>query len=123
LHKVKIKRLHPAATKARNRLDVRFFAKEKEVQMFSIIAWIIFGLIAGVIAKMLMPGNDPGGFIITILLGIAGAIVGGFLAGMLGLAGETGSFGDRGFLIRLVFAVIGAIILLALYRVIAGRRT
>ncbi|HVG35898.1 MAG TPA: GlsB/YeaQ/YmgE family stress response membrane protein [Pyrinomonadaceae bacterium] len=91
--------------------------------MFSIIAWIIFGLIAGVIAKMLMPGNDPGGFIITILLGIAGAIVGGFLAGMLGLAGETGSFGDRGFLIRLVFAVIGAIILLALYRVIAGRRT
>jgi uncharacterized membrane protein YeaQ/YmgE (transglycosylase-associated protein family) len=88
-----------------------------------IIAWIIFGLIAGVIAKFLMPGDDPGGFIITILLGIAGAIVGGFLAGLLGLAGETGSFGDRGFLIRLAFAVIGAIILLALYRVIAGRRT
>jgi uncharacterized membrane protein YeaQ/YmgE (transglycosylase-associated protein family) len=102
---------------------VRSFVKEKEVHMFSIIAWIIFGLIAGVIAKMLMPGDDPGGFIITILLGIAGAIVGGFLAGMLGLAGETGSFGDRGFLIRLVFAVVGAIILLALYRVIAGRRT
>jgi uncharacterized membrane protein YeaQ/YmgE (transglycosylase-associated protein family) len=88
-----------------------------------ILAWIIFGLIAGVIAKIVMPGNDPGGFIITILLGIAGAIVGGFLAGMLGLAGPTGSFGDRGFLIQLVFAVIGAVILLALYRLIAGKRT
>ena len=55
--------------------------------MFSIIAWIVFGLIAGVIAKMLMPGDDPGGFIITILLGIAGLSLGGFLAGMLGLAG------------------------------------
>ena len=88
-----------------------------------IIAWIIFGLIAGVIAKLLMPGDDPGGFIITILLGIAGAIVGGFLANALGLGGETGNFGDRGFLIRLAFAVVGAIILLALYRLIAGRRT
>jgi uncharacterized membrane protein YeaQ/YmgE (transglycosylase-associated protein family) len=88
-----------------------------------IIAWIIFGLIAGVIAKVLMPGDDPGGFIVTILLGIAGAIIGGFLAGMLGMAGETGSFGDRGFLIRLIFAVIGAVILLVLYRLIAGRRT
>jgi uncharacterized membrane protein YeaQ/YmgE (transglycosylase-associated protein family) len=88
-----------------------------------ILAWIIFGLIAGVLAKILMPGDDPGGFIITILLGIAGAIVGGFLAGRLGLAGETGSFGDRDFLIRLAFAVIGAIILLVIYRLIAGRRT
>jgi uncharacterized membrane protein YeaQ/YmgE (transglycosylase-associated protein family) len=88
-----------------------------------ILAWIIFGLIAGVIAKLLMPGKDPGGFIITILLGIAGAIVGGFLAGLLNLGGETGNFGDRGFFIRLIFAVIGAVILLALYRMIAGKRT
>jgi uncharacterized membrane protein YeaQ/YmgE (transglycosylase-associated protein family) len=88
-----------------------------------ILAWIIFGLIAGVIAKILMPGDDPGGFIITILLGIAGAIVGGFLAGVLGLVGETVNLGDRNFFIRLAFAVLGAIILLALYRLIAGKRT
>jgi uncharacterized membrane protein YeaQ/YmgE (transglycosylase-associated protein family) len=88
-----------------------------------ILAWIIFGLIAGVIAKLLMPGKDPGGFIITILLGIAGAIVGGFLAQLLGLGGATGNFGERGFFIRLVFAVLGAIILLILYRLIAGKRT
>ncbi len=87
-----------------------------------LISWIIFGLIAGVIAKIIMPGNDPGGFIITILLGIAGAIVGGFIAGsVLGIGGEAG-FGSTGFFTQLVFAVIGAIILLAVYRLIAGRR-
>jgi uncharacterized membrane protein YeaQ/YmgE (transglycosylase-associated protein family) len=87
-----------------------------------LISWIIFGLIAGVIAKIIMPGNDPGGFIITILLGIAGAIVGGFIGGsVLGIGGDQG-FGSKGFLTQLVFAVIGAIILLAVYRLIAGRR-
>ncbi len=87
-----------------------------------LISWIIFGLIAGVIAKIIMPGNDPGGFIITILLGIAGAIVGGFIAGsVLGIGGDAG-FGSTGFLTQLIFAVIGAIILLAVYRLIAGRR-
>lgn len=91
--------------------------------IIDIIAWIIFGLIAGAIAKLIMPGDDPGGFIITVLLGIAGAVIGGIIANVLGLAGPTGHFGDRGFLIRLVFAVVGAIILLALYRMIAGRRT
>jgi uncharacterized membrane protein YeaQ/YmgE (transglycosylase-associated protein family) len=89
-----------------------------------LISWIIFGLIAGVIAKVIMPGNDPGGFIITILLGIAGAIVGGFIAGsVLGIGNNNGGFGSTGFFTQLVFAVIGAIILLALYRLIAGRRT
>lgn len=91
--------------------------------MYNLISWIVFGLIAGVIAKLLMPGRDPGGCIITMLLGIAGAVVGGFLAQVLGIAGESGRFGDRGFLIRMVFAVVGAIILLAVYRVIAGKRT
>jgi uncharacterized membrane protein YeaQ/YmgE (transglycosylase-associated protein family) len=90
--------------------------------MYNLISWVVFGLIAGVIAKLLMPGKDPGGCIITMLIGIAGAVVGGFLAQMLGIAGETGRFGDRGFLIRMVFAVIGAIILLAIYRVIAKKR-
>jgi len=74
-----------------------------------IIAWIVFGLIVGVIAKFLMPGRDPGGFVITALLGIAGALVGGFLGRMLGLYGE----GDpAGF----IMVVIGSIVLLLLYR-------
>ena len=90
--------------------------------MHSIIGAIVFGLIAGVIAKLLTPGRDPGGCIITILLGIAGSILGNFLAGILGLGGATGNFGDRGFFIRLCFAVVGAIILLAVYHLLARKR-
>jgi uncharacterized membrane protein YeaQ/YmgE (transglycosylase-associated protein family) len=94
--------------------------------MFAIIGWIVFGLIAGVIAKAIMPGRDPGGCIITILLGIAGAVIGGFIAQALGYGKDINGTGDLtkpGFLISLVLAVIGAIILLALYRLIKGRRT
>lgn len=76
-----------------------------------ILSWIIFGLIAGALAKLLMPGNDPGGFIITILLGIAGAIVGGFIGTALGFGDVTGfNFGS------FFIAILGAIILLLLYR-------
>lgn len=76
-----------------------------------IIAWIILGLIVGIIAKLIMPGRDPGGIIVTILLGIAGAFVGGFIASLLGVGDFTGfNFWS------LVIAVIGAIILLAIYR-------
>jgi uncharacterized membrane protein YeaQ/YmgE (transglycosylase-associated protein family) len=77
------------------------------------ITWIILGLIVGVIAKFIMPGKDPGGFIITILLGIAGAFVGGFIATRIGFGSVTG-FDIR----SLIIAVIGAFILLAIYRVI-----
>jgi uncharacterized membrane protein YeaQ/YmgE (transglycosylase-associated protein family) len=87
-----------------------------------IISWIVFGLIAGAIAKALMPGKDPGGCIITMLLGIAGAVVGGFVAQMLQMGGPSSRPGDHGFLVRLAFAVIGAVIILAVYRAIAGRR-
>jgi uncharacterized membrane protein YeaQ/YmgE (transglycosylase-associated protein family) len=76
-----------------------------------ILSWIIFGLIAGALAKLIMPGNDPGGFIITILLGIAGAIVGGFIGTALGFGDVTG-FNLGSFFI----AILGAIILLVLYR-------
>ena len=55
--------------------------------MFGVLGWILFGLIAGVIAKLIMPGKDPGGFIVTILLGIAGAVLGGFLGRAMGLYG------------------------------------
>jgi len=75
------------------------------------ILWmIIIGLIAGALAKLIMPGRDPGGIIITILLGIAGSVVGGFL---------FGGSDDR---VGLIGSVVGALILLFLYRLIAGRR-
>ncbi|MDQ3389555.1 MAG: GlsB/YeaQ/YmgE family stress response membrane protein [Gemmatimonadota bacterium] len=80
------------------------------------ILWmIIIGLIAGAIAKLLMPGRDPGGIIVTILLGIAGSFVGGFLANLLRL-------GDGDSAAGLIGSVIGAMILLALYRVFVGRK-
>ncbi len=75
----------------------------------SIIWMLIIGLIAGAIAKLIMPGKDPGGFIITILLGIAGSFVGGFLFGGGGTSGLIGS-------------IVGALILLGIYRLVAGRR-
>lgn len=77
-----------------------------------ILAWIVFGLIAGVIAKLIMPGKDPGGFIVTIILGILGAVVGGLIGSVLGFGGVSG-FDFRSFLI----AVVGAILLLWIYRV------
>lgn len=76
-----------------------------------ILSWIVFGLIAGAIAKLLMPGPDPGGCLVTILVGIAGAVVGGFIGTLLGFGTVTG-FDLGSFLI----AILGAIILLALYR-------
>lgn len=79
------------------------------------LGWIIFGLIVGIIAKLLMPGRDPGGFVITILLGIAGALLGGFVGRALGLYGPGES---AGFLMSL----LGAILLLTLYRVLGGGR-
>jgi uncharacterized membrane protein YeaQ/YmgE (transglycosylase-associated protein family) len=80
----------------------------------TIIGWIFFGLIVGIIGKLLMPGRDPGGFIITTILGIVGALVGGFLGRVLGLYRE----GDP---VGFVMAVIGSIILLVLYRMFATR--
>lgn len=71
---------------------------------------IIIGLIAGALAKLIMPGRDPGGIIITIVLGIAGSLLGGFLFG--GADGRVGLIGS----------VVGALILLGLYRLVAGRR-
>jgi uncharacterized membrane protein YeaQ/YmgE (transglycosylase-associated protein family) len=85
---------------------------KKEVHM-GIITWVILGLIVGIIAKFIMPGKDPGGIFITILLGIAGAFVGGFIASAIGFGSVTG-FDIRSLLI----AVGGAVLLLIIYRVI-----
>ena len=84
----------------------------------NLLAWIIFGLIAGGLAKFLMPGKDPGGCIVTMLIGIAGALVGGFIGrALLGRDAATGFD-----LVSLLLAVLGAVILLVLYRVFVGRR-
>jgi uncharacterized membrane protein YeaQ/YmgE (transglycosylase-associated protein family) len=83
-----------------------------------ILSWIIVGLIAGFIAKLLLPGRDPGGCIITMLIGIAGAILGGFIVGLF-VGGDV----ITGVNVRTVLvAVLGAIILLLLYRLLLGRR-
>ena len=92
--------------------------------MIGILGWIIFGLIAGLIAKAIMPGKDPGGCIITILIGIAGSLIGGFIGRALlgyGRYGDSRDLSHPGFLMSLGLAVVGAIILLALYRLIRGR--
>ena len=91
--------------------------------MMAIIGWIVFGLIAGLIAKAIMPGKDPGGVIITILLGIVGAVLGGFIGRALFGYGNsnTGDVTQPGFLMSLLLAVIGAIVLLAIYRLITRR--
>lgn len=78
-----------------------------------IFAWIIFGLIAGALAKFIMPGDDPGGFIVTTIIGIVGAVIGGFIAVQLGFGDVTG-FDMRSFLI----AICGALILLFGYRMV-----
>jgi uncharacterized membrane protein YeaQ/YmgE (transglycosylase-associated protein family) len=77
-----------------------------------ILSWIVMGLIAGVIAKMIMPGKDPGGFIVTILIGIAGGVIGGYIGKLTGLGGVSGfSVGS------IALAVAGAILLLIGYRI------
>ena len=82
----------------------------------NVIVWIIFGLVVGIVAKFLMPGRDPGGFIVTTLLGIVGALLGGYLGRAIGMYRP----GDP---VGFIMAVIGAIILLVLYRLIARPRS
>jgi uncharacterized membrane protein YeaQ/YmgE (transglycosylase-associated protein family) len=82
----------------------------------SILLWVLFGLVVGVIAKLLTPGREPGGFIVTALLGVAGALVGGFLGRVLGIYPSYQSTG--GFFM----SILGAIILLAIYNVAVSRR-
>jgi uncharacterized membrane protein YeaQ/YmgE (transglycosylase-associated protein family) len=82
--------------------------------MMNIIAWIIVGLIGGALAKLLMPGKDPGGILLTILLGIAGAILGGFLSVALGVGNGVDDF-DIG---TIFLSVVGAMLLLGAYRLV-----
>ena len=84
-----------------------------------IIAFIILGLIAGVIAKALLPGDDPGGLILTTIIGVVGAILGGFLAGALFNADPMDEFFD---ISSWLTAIVDALILLVVYRMVVGRR-
>jgi len=84
--------------------------------MFGILGWIVFGLIVGILAKFVMPGRDPGGFIVTVLLGIVGAVLGGFL-------GRTLGFYAPGEPAGLLMSIVGAVVVLALYRALTRRRT
>jgi uncharacterized membrane protein YeaQ/YmgE (transglycosylase-associated protein family) len=81
-----------------------------------ILTWILFGLVIGALAKLIMPGKDPGGCIITILLGIAGAIVGGYIGQLLGFRDPTEA--GPGW----IMSILGAILLLGIYRLVVGRR-
>lgn len=80
-----------------------------------IIGWIVFGLLVGIVAKFFMPGRDPGGFVITIALGIAGALVGGFI-------GRAAGWYREGDPVGFLMAVLGSIVLLFLYRMMVRRR-
>jgi uncharacterized membrane protein YeaQ/YmgE (transglycosylase-associated protein family) len=84
----------------------------------SLLAWIVLGLIAGLVAKALVPGRAPGGCVITILIGIAGALLGGWLSTLLGFGGLAGGLDLR----NLIIAALGAIVLLVLWHLLTGRR-
>lgn len=81
-----------------------------------ILGWIVFGLVVGAIAKLLMPGRDPGGIIVTMVLGIVGALLGGFIGRALGMYGANEGAG-------FIMALIGAVIVLAIYRMSIGGRS
>lgn len=84
-----------------------------------IIGWLVLGLLAGMIAKAIMPGDDPGGIIVTTVIGIVGALIGGFIASAVGI-GDLDEFFDIG---TWLIAILGSLLLLAAYRAFAGRRT
>ena len=113
------RRSYPANTSVPNLRIGQFVVwGGKGANEMGIITWIIVGLIAGALAKLVMPGDDPGGIIVTILIGVAGAFVGGLVVGLLGGTGVTGLS-----IWSILVATLGAIILLAVYRLIARRAT
>jgi len=82
---------------------------------YGFLGWIVVGLIAGILAKWIMPGKDPGGIIVTILLGVAGGFLGGFIGSSLGIGGGSN-------IVNIVIATLGAILLLWLYRIFKARQ-
>ncbi|MCF7551774.1 MULTISPECIES: GlsB/YeaQ/YmgE family stress response membrane protein [Pseudonocardia] len=84
-----------------------------------VIGWIVVGLIVGALAKLIMPGKDPGGIIVTCIIGVVGGLLGGWLSSMIFGVSTGGFFDLRTWLI----ALVGALILLGIYRLIVGRRS
>jgi uncharacterized membrane protein YeaQ/YmgE (transglycosylase-associated protein family) len=84
----------------------------------ALLFWITVGVIVGTLAKWVMPGPDPGGIIVTIIIGIGGAVLGGWLLSLLGIGGGAGSGGR---IFSILAGVIGAVILLTIYRLVANR--
>ena len=84
-----------------------------------IIGWVLLGLLAGIIAKALLPGDDPGGFIVTTIIGIVGALLGGLVARALGFGDPIDEFFD---ISTWIAAIVGAVVLLLIYRMVVGRR-
>jgi uncharacterized membrane protein YeaQ/YmgE (transglycosylase-associated protein family) len=84
--------------------------------MFGVLGWMLFGLIVGALAKLVMPGRDPGGIIVTMLIGIVGALIGGWLGRAVGWYGPNDG---AGYLV----SILGAILLLWIYRMVVARRT
>jgi uncharacterized membrane protein YeaQ/YmgE (transglycosylase-associated protein family) len=89
----------------------------KAISIGAIVVWIVVGLVAGILAKWVMPGPDPGGIVVTALIGIVGAFIGGWALNLLGFAGSMGSFS----LGSILMATLGAIVLLAIYRLLTRR--
>ncbi len=89
--------------------------------MISLIVWIILGFLAGYLAKLIMPGPDGGGFILTTILGIVGAVVGGFIGSLVGYPMVSSFDNIGGSIPSFIFSVIGAIVVLAIYRLATGR--
>lgn len=81
----------------------------------SVLGWLLIGAVAGVLGKLIMPGRDPGGFVVTVLLGIAGALLAGYVSVILGAVSVTG-------VARYLYATLGAVVLLVVYRLIMHRR-
>jgi uncharacterized membrane protein YeaQ/YmgE (transglycosylase-associated protein family) len=85
----------------------------------ALIFWIIVGLIAGALAKLIMPGDDPGGIIVTIIIGVVGAVLGGWLLSLIGLGGGAAA---GAWIWSIISGIVGAVILLAIYRAFVGSR-
>ncbi len=89
--------------------------------MISLLIWLVLGFLAGYLAKLIMPGPDGGGVILTIILGIVGAVVGGFIGSLLGYPMVSSFDNIGGSIPSFIFSVIGAIVVLAVYRLATGR--
>jgi uncharacterized membrane protein YeaQ/YmgE (transglycosylase-associated protein family) len=111
----RVTRVRAACIPGGRREELEELAHEKETQM-SILGWIVFGLIVGAVAKLVMPGRDGGGIIVTMLLGIVGAMVGGFVGRAMNLYGPNDAAG-------FFMATLGAVVVLFLWRMVSGRST